>query len=274
MANVTFSWTNLPTGYCWTGPQQFMTDVLNRLAGTVGDGAGIVMGSDIPAAGDRDKIWVRLNAGDLTLEGIYIYSGAWHRPHPIASSSKERMIWTGTEAELWAYDGGSGENPSSVAPTDMGGAMWEVDTDFNFRFPLGIGANNTGTNGTTYNGDPATSVAQGATGGAEKVALSNDESPDHVHCIGRMKSNSGAGGDNGDFLTGTTAVTEGAAKRVRGLDDSPISVNISADTGDFLVTATDEETAGAVAPDAHNNMPPYKAVVFAKRTARKFITVT
>jgi hypothetical protein len=183
------------------------------------------------------------------------------------------MIWKGTEAALWAYQGGDGTDPASVAPTDFTGAMWQVDTDFEFRFPLGIGHSNIGTNPVPYAPASNTVVAQGATGGAEKIVITP---VDHTHLVGRMRGDSGATGDDVDFLTGATSIdlTSVTARVIRCDHDAAVTENISTVSGEYLVTKQQEKVGGGV-PDniTQAQMPPYKAVVFARRTARKYLTV-
>ena len=52
--------------------------------------------------------------------------GQWVWPNPIAPSSGERRLWTGSSADLWFHDGGDGTDPAAATPTT--GAMWMVDS--------------------------------------------------------------------------------------------------------------------------------------------------
>lgn len=273
MPNVTFDWANLPLGYCWTGPQQYMDDIFALLLGTMPGGGSIIIGDDLPGPDQQtDTAWFRTQSGRL--EGIYLFQGVWHRPHPIEPSSDEVIIWKGTEADLWLKDGGDGTDPVSNPPTDFTGAMWQVDTDFEFRFPLGIGKGNIGTNPVAYSPDAATVVAQGETGGAEKVLLdsTNTGLDTHSHLLGKMRSDSSAQADNAAFLTGTSAGNSGPARVVRGVGSGIINTDLVDETGEKLVTADGERAVDADPLVAHENLPPFRCVVFARRTARKYIT--
>lgn len=260
MGNVTFTWGNLPAGFCWTDAQTFMDTIFALLQGTA-DSDQIIISSTLPDPEDQGKIWFRLNV-DGTLEGAYKYQGEWHRPHPVPLSSASRMIWVGSEADLWAYDGGDGTDPSSSPPTDMTGAMWEVDTNFEFRMPLGVGNNDLGTSPVDYGGG-ATTVATGGTGGAEKVQLTTDELAAHQHLMFSNESVSSPG----DPLN-NTSVAYKADSTPSGTDYEYRAQRGTVD-GQIGLTAENE-----TAEDAHQNMPPYIGVAFAKRTARKFYVVT
>lgn len=261
---VTITNSNFPEGYCWSGPQQFANDLTALLTGTTGDIDGVIISDTLPAPEDQGKLWVRTVSG--IIEGLYIYQGNWMRPYRIPYNSNEIMIWKGTSTELKTYDGGVDE-----AVSDTTGPFWEPDTDFAFRFPIG-----NGTNGTTYDGNPATVIAEQATGGAEKVQLVEDELgfTEHKHCIGRMSKDSGSGADDGFFLTGSATVASGNARGVSGDWDANHTADISSLSGEKLVSANAELDAGATAAKYHDNMPPFKSVIFAKRTARKYIIQT
>lgn len=270
--NVTFGLGSFPAGFCWTDPQQYAAALVQILTGTIaGTFSGINFGDSTPAPADRDKPWVRTTGGGQFLDGLYVWGGTyWMRPHPIPPADKQVIIWKGTEAELWAYDGGDGTDPASFAPTASSGAMWVRDTDFDLRFPLGIG-----TSGTIY--PPATSaltVAAGDTGGEEMHALTVDpvtgdsENAPHTHFImtatapvvdtTSVNANNHAtyqtintGGSTADYHTGGSSV-------------APTFGITSVEGGD------PNNSNSAI---AHNNMPPWKGVVFARRSSRIYYTV-
>lgn len=239
-ANVTFSLAQFQAGYCWQGVQQYANDLVSLLTGTVPSVGKVLVSSNAPAPADRDGIWVRAVGGYL--EGIYLYSGGWFRPNPIAPSSSERRLWEGTEADVWAYDGGDGTNPSVTPPTITTGAMWQVDHNYDFKFPIGPG-----TNGTTYDGQPATIIGQGSTGGAEKVALALKEIPSHTHTVPLYQ---------GDSVN--------HADRINTCDEVTPQ-NLSYQSG-----ATGGDT-GDLHTWSHPNMVPYRGVFFIQRTIRQMI---
>lgn len=236
-SNVNFSLANFPSGYCFPGVQQYATDLVALLTGTVNTAGKILIGPNAPAPADQDGVWLRTVGGYL--EGVYLYLGVWARPHPIPPSSNSRFLYAGADgaADLWLYDGGDGTDPATATLTS--GSMWAVDHAFDFKMPIGPG-----TNGVTYDGNPATIIAQGGTGGEERHKLLATESgvAAHTHDLTQYSlingSNFNAGGNNDRGGSVTGGVTGGAA---------PASLS-------------------------HQNLPPFLGIYFIKRSARQFIT--
>jgi microcystin-dependent protein len=124
---------------------------------------------------------------------------------------------------------------SSGTVSDTTGPMWEIVTELNARFPIGAGTL------------PSTTViAQGATGGEETHALTVPELPAHTHLNRQF---------NGQLAAGASAISV------------PYSSAASS-------TVTDSPTSSAGTGAAHNNLPPYKAVYFLRRTLRRFYTTS
>ena len=165
--------------------------------------------------------------------------GQWISPHPIPPSGQQVIIWKDTESALWSYDGGDGKDPTSNPPTSVSGAMWVRDTDFDFKFPVGMG-----TNGTTYDGNVATVITPGDTGGEERVTQTLDQLVPHYHTCKKDKLVATGGG-------GTVVLQD--------------------DTSESLLTGNTENSIGA--GNSANNMPPYRGVLFAKRSSRIYITL-
>lgn len=263
-ANVNFTWGNLPTDYCFSTLEAYKNDIFNLLEGTV-DVTGIVIGPNTPDVSDQDKIWIKTDAAGRPV-GIFLFLGSWIWPNPRAPSSQERMIWAGAEADLWAYDGGDGTDPGSSPPTLTTGAMWQVDTAFDFRIPMGAG-----TSPNTYDGNPATVLNQGDTTGNERVILSDDEIA-HRHVTGRFQSDATS---YTFFLVDNTLSDIGLADRNPGADGTStpgakVNADISAQSGDYCVTGEVKEST--ITRKAHQNLPPVIGVFFGKRTSRKFYT--
>ena len=244
-ANVTFTLGNLPVGYCWSSPQQYAIDLVSILSGVIsGNFSGIIIGPNLPAPADQDKAWLRTNV-DGTPTRLYVYLGGWLSLHPVPANAQSLLIWKGTEAALWSYDGGDGNDPSITPPTSTTGAMWMRDTDFDFKTIMGIG-----TNGTTYDGQPATVINPGDTGGAEKVALLYKEMPSHTHTVPLYA---------GDATNHANRINTTDELTVQDLTYQ--SGAAGGDTGDAHTWS-------------HNNLPPYRGVILAKRTSRVYYTTS
>jgi hypothetical protein len=218
-------------------------------------------GATTPAAADQNLPWIRTDANS-SLIGVYTFNTAaqlWISPNPTPSAGKERRLWTGTESEVWSYDGGDGTDPGVTLPTDTVGAMWEIDHTADFKFLIGPGAGSTVT------------VAVGQTGGEETHALTVSEGaqdPAHQHVLGRMSTNSSGGADDGYMLKATGGATAiGTGRRITGGSSSVVEANINTLTGDYLESAAVVATA---TPAGHTNLPPYIGIFVVKRTARKF----
>jgi hypothetical protein len=203
------------------------------------------IGNSLPTTIDP-PVWLRTEKDATSTTGFdygqmirwFVWDASvskWLSPHPSPPSSSEVRIWKGSETALWAYDGGDGSNPTFSPPTDSTGAMWEVDSDFAFKFPIGVG-----TNSVTYDGNPAKSIAPGETGGEERHVLTLPESPAHNHTYNQFVA-----------VGGTFDVTAAGA-------------NFGVIPGSL--------TGPAGSDGSHENLPPFRGVYFIKRTARKFYT--
>lgn len=191
-------------------------------------------GNTEPAPSRRVYPWYRSNA-DGTPDRWYKYSmGAWISLHEMPPGSV--IMYEGTEVSIDTFDGGS-----AGAITSISGPMWEKVTSMNARFPIGPGTL------------PSTTVIGiGDTGGNEEVSLTVAQMPPHTHAI-RLNANddggSGSGGDEPDD------------------SDPTLAGNLFGET---------EEEGGSGSPaavEAHDNMPPWKAIWFIRRTARLYRTV-
>ncbi len=232
---VTFTWDNLIPGFCWTNAQDFVATLKSILSGTVNVN-GIVIQPGLPLVGDQDKLWIRTDSSGRPVSP-YLFQGQWIWPHPMPPGGKMNQVWDDTEANLWAYDGGDGTDPSISAPTATTGAMWKRNPNFGtddgatpFRFPVGAGKNLT-----VYDGNPALVLAPGSVGGEERHSLSTDELPPHIHPVGDATN------FNYDAL--------GPVTRTSAPGTVPSGPNSTANK-------------------SHQNLPLFRAVIFAQRTAR------
>lgn len=233
----------IPEGTCIpTGPNQ-----LQLLANIILLGAKLVVPQGIngfvrsqaePSVEDRGKLWFKTDPNnDIT--GWYFYSeqySQWLWPvGQIYSTVERRVLLVSNVSEVWLYDGGSGDNPATTFPTAISGAMWQEDTAFAAKFPIGAGILPSGT-----------VLSPSGTGGEEKVTLTLAEIPEAVSIPVQTIP---AGGNPGEqFLQHDE--------------------NQEEDVGVNRNEADNTEGGG----QAHNNIPPYIVVVFAKRTIRQYYT--
>ena len=230
---ITLTPPSLPVGYCPTNYQQLANDVISGTQANFNSSIGnsfFNFGPTTPALNNQVYPWLDENGN------WWIYqSGYWLRQHPIAARSAERRIYVGTTTDLQTYDGGNTNSPSNWS-----GPMWEVDTLFEARFPVGAGtfaaSGVVSVNGTTT----STAVA-----GEDKHTLVTAEMPKHSHTM-TWDSQDTAGGNQ--------------LKTLYYGPDANVPNDIVKNSGD----------AGGDA--AHNNLPPFYGVYFIKRTARVYYT--
>lgn len=242
---ISLTFGGFPNGYCYPGdPNDFANDLLNSTIVTFNTSTANLFynfGDTIPSVDNRIYPWYRTGASGA--DGWYYWSvalGYWVQPHPVPVSSDERRLYVGSEASLLTYDGGANEVVGNAT-----GPFWEVDHDFDFRFPLGPGTS-----------PDATVVAVGGTGGEENHALTEAELAEHSHILANSTAVElppnplGVG----DYIT-----TEGVAR-------------VGSDYKYSLEPSPNDPDVGLVgltgSGDGHNTMPPYRGVFFIKRTAR------
>jgi hypothetical protein len=172
----------LPSDFCTLSTQEQANLLIDGTQVTGSVEGGIVFSTDEPGVDDRDKAWGLLNPDGTFTGKIFTYDdGFWGSQHPYAVSGDVRLIWTGIEADVWSFDGGDGVDPAITAPTTFTGAMWEVDTVFAGRSPMGVGA--------ISGSDPAKSIALNEQYGAGSVTLLDNQAfsaqtHGHVHWSG------------------------------------------------------------------------------------------
>ena len=230
---ITLTPPNLPVGYCPTNYQQLANDIVGGTQANFNSAIGnsfFNFGPTTPALNNQVYPWLDENGNWWIFQ-----SGYWLRQHPIAAGSAERRIYVGTTTDLQTYDGGN-----TNAPSNWSGPMWEVDTLFEARFPVGAGtfaaSGVVSVNGTTT----STAVA-----GEDKHTLVTSEMPKHSHTM-TWDSQDTAGGNQ--------------LKTLYYGPDANVLNDIVKNSGD----------SGGDAP--HNNLPPFYGVYFIKRTARVYYT--
>jgi len=123
---------SLPEGFCPSTWQELINEGVGKaIAKFEGSGFTAIINSEsVPNPVDQDKLWYRPSTAS---RGMYRwFGGAWIIAHPEPAGGNARRLWTGTTTELQTYDGGD-----AGAPGANSGPMWEVDTAYNDRIPVG-----------------------------------------------------------------------------------------------------------------------------------------
>lgn len=213
------------TGYCWpSDPATFAGDLAQRLSvqWNVSGVTGVLVQTSTPTSSQRNFAWYNPDTGRT----LYWNSGvsSWVSTHPSTPSGFERRLWEGTLLDLETYDGGS-----SGAVGDAAGPMWEVDSNWTGRVPLGVGL--------VPSSDPAVTTAVGDNVGEGSHVQTVAELAEHSHVV-----NLPSGGNDGSTYV-WTAITN----------------------NNFTIPVT-SETAGSSSP--MSLLQPSRAVYVIKRSAR------
>ena len=201
---------------------------------------GVIVQQTTPNATDQDKIWFKLDAGDLPVGWFKYQGGQWVRPHDIAANDKRLYMFTGSSAEVNTLDGGT-----AIVVSDTTGPFWEIESLFETRMPIGVGTLP----------DSGTALSVGDQGGEEQHELTAAELPDLDVKWHGPDTNQTLGNDSYDPATGDqfSLMTQGAGiPRIGVSDGKVVSISQSLDG------------------DKHQNLPLYRAVYFIQRTGRKF----
>lgn len=232
---ITLTAPSLPLTYCPSNYQQLANDIIGGTQATFNSAIGnsfFNFGSTTPALNNQIYPWLDDSGFWWVFNGGY-----WTRQNTVAAGSSERRIFVGTTTDVLSYDGGDG---TAYAGNPYAGAMWEIDTAFDARFPVGVGA---------FAGSGAVAV-QGTTTstsvvGEDQHLLTTAEIPSHTHSM-TWDSQDTAGGNQ--------------LKTLYLGPDANVPNDITKNTG-----STGGDTA-------HNNLPPFYGVYFIKRTGRVYYT--
>lgn len=225
---ITLTAPSLPANYCPASYQKLANDIIGGTQATFNSTIGnsfFNFGPTYPAINNQIFPWLDQDGN------WWIYDQSlWTRKNPVVANGFDRRIFVGTTTDLLSYDGGDG----TATATTTTGPMWMVDTEFEARFPVGVGA--FGASGAVAVMGKATSTA---IVGEDQHTLTIPEMPAHTHnFFPLVTADANNGGANG-VQYGTTA--------------------------NVATSSTGDGTA-------HNNLPPFYGVYFIKRTGRVYYT--
>lgn len=241
---------SLDPAYCFESFQKLNVDLFSIAQVISVNGSRYYnLSSTEPAPDKRDFPWF------YTVDGFWYYwsvdVGLWVRDHPVPPSSQSRILWVGTTTDLQSYDGGNSDPPG-----DASGPIWEEDTDFRAKFPVGPGTMPSGT-----------VIDPGDTGGIDEVTIPVSALPRHQHIVPICSPNS----NTADPTSGQVSTVQYGQGKPQGsgnvVDDS---------TGSYarsfpLTSESSSDPTPTTPPDPIDLLPPYRAAMVIKRTARRFL---
>jgi hypothetical protein len=215
------------TETCYANEQTRLNDFAAHLFAILAGQSFYNFGDTKPGVDQNQYPWFR------TIDyRWYTFSGTW-----ISATNHdldERRLFVGSEDDLKTFDGGN-----TNIPSDRNGPMWEIDHDFDARFPVGPG---TFPSGTVVNPTSA--------GGEEKVTLTTAQLPAHTHPHGDPTAN---------FMSAYTTTPN--QNVYRAFDSGAGDCSFNENTG---ITGSDVP---------HNNVPPYRGIYIIKWTGRLYYNV-
>ena len=231
---ITLTPPSLPVSYCPLNYQNLANDIIGGTQAVFNSTIGnsfFNFGPTYPAINNRIYPWLDENGQ------WWIYDqGFWLRKNPV-TAAYERRIYVGTTTDLLSYDGGDGT--ATATPTT--GPMWEVDTEFEARFPVGVGATST------------------AIVGEDQHKLTIPELAAHTHDVAiKVFGHGGEDGDRSAADGGTTSNT--------------VTNNTTIFPSSTIDPDLDAKAVSVGGDIAHNNLPPFYGVYFIKRTIRVYYT--
>ena len=244
---ITLTPPSLPVSYCPLNYQNLANDIIGGTQAVFNSTIGnsfFNFGPTFPAINNRIYPWLDENGQ------WWIYDqGVWLRKNPV-TAAYERRIYVGTTTDLLSYDGGDG----TATATTTTGPMWEVDTQFEARFPVGVGA---------FVASGAVAVMGKSTStaivGEDQHKLTVPELAAHTHDVAiKVFGHGGEDGDRSAADGGTTSNT--------------VTNNTTIFPSSTIDPDLDAKAVSVGGDIAHNNLPPFYGVYFIKRTIRVYYT--
>ena len=119
---------SLPVGWCPASEQDRYNKyfALGIAQLSLGTGYTIKYSDTQPTPEERaNTLWYKTIGG--VPDRLYVYyNGYWSAQHEAPADGEERRLWVGSEANVWAYDGGDGTDPGAGGAnvTAQTGAMF------------------------------------------------------------------------------------------------------------------------------------------------------
>jgi microcystin-dependent protein len=176
--------------------------------------------------------------------------GAWLSRHPDAAGKV--IMFEGAEADIPTFDGGE-----AGAVTDISGPMWEKVSEMDARMPIGPGTL-----------PSTTAIGIGDTGGEEKHELTEGEMPTHRHkVVANVDQNPGPAAGGLDIGSNSFIAKSSNFDGAGG----PNSYHLGGATPEptLALTTAVGGSGSPKATESHNTLPPYRAIWFIRKTARK-----
>lgn len=252
----------LPANACYGSEQLRVNAFYGGQFFIAGEFNSYVIGAVVPGVADHLKLWFRTTDGRT-----YFWDGnSWITPYwfdPTALMGASVFLPGKDAAWLLTVDhDGSVAIPGSL---DRTGPFWEEDVLMRGKFPLGYGT-------LQPSGTVIPASGSGSTGGTDQTTLSEGQGAlgSHVHPFGNY-----AGAANDDIWVIKQGSITIPATQMLFVPGSNNGQFLSSFTVADLITGPSYVNGLPVAAlDPVALMNPYQAGVFAKRTARKYFSVT
>lgn len=241
-------------------PQELNVAIVTRIQAFLDETfPGVYVGETAPPANQQNRIWFNT----LSSRWYAYVNGDWMRVYEFPASSKVELIWSGSEAELSTYAGGS-IGAVGIAT----GPLWEIDHEIDGRVLVGAG--------TVPGTSPAVTIAQGEVKDSNNLEGSYQvtlipENVQHFHGCGT----DGGTDDPPTMLSRAWNSIKNFTRRINDLNTTGASGwhdDTTALSNGIMGTTEPYVDSNFPTSTPHVNMPQYRARYLAKRTARIWVT--